>query len=226
MSGKIVNGNTGLENIHVYNLNTKQGTFTNDKGFFKIFAKQNDNLQLTSVGFETLIFKVTAYNLGLSTNTIQLKIKDIQLDEVEIKKHNLTGFLALDLKQTPKDSVAELVDNLVNDIKKMDMKAIINMPVGKDELHLRKPDPVIIPNSFIGIGGSFGVGGNSSKKKNKLKLELESKKNFPNKVLNLLGKDFFYVDLKIPKDNYYHFLDYCSYKNIETLFKNKEILAT
>lgn len=222
--GKVIDTVKPLENIHVFNLNSKQGTFTNKKGSFRIFASENDNLQISSVGYETVILKVTAYNLGLSANIIQLKIKNIELDEVEIKKHNLTGVLAIDLKQTPKDSVADLVNSMVDDIIKLDINAIMNMEISEDELHLVKPSPVRIANSFKGIGGSFGLGGNSSKKKNELNLKLESKKNFPKRILTLLGKDFFYVDLKIPKDNYYHFIEYCSYKNIESLFKNEKIL--
>ncbi|APG64768.1 hypothetical protein LPB136_05060 [Tenacibaculum todarodis] len=222
--GKVTDSFNPIENTHVFNLNTKQGTFTNKEGLFRIFAKENDNLQLSSIGYETIIFKVTTYSLGLNANTIQLKIKEIELDEVEIKKHNLLGALDLDIKQVPQDKVLESVDSWLEEIMNMSEDAKKNLPIGKDELHLVKPNKVNIANSFKGVGGSFGIGGKSSKQKKELELKLEAKQNFPKRILSLLGKDFFYNDLKIPKDNYYHFIDYCSYKSIEKLFKNEEIL--
>jgi hypothetical protein len=39
-----------------------------------------------------------------------------------------------------------------------------------------------------------------------------------------LGEDFFFIQLKIPKERYYHFLEYCNPLGIEKKYKNGEIL--
>ncbi|AZJ31818.1 CarboxypepD_reg-like domain-containing protein [Tenacibaculum mesophilum] len=87
-----------VPNAHVINLNTKQGTFTNDNGEFRILAKANDTIQITFVGYETKKNVVGVNHFGMQENYIQLKKVPIELDEVAIKKHNLLGHISSDTK--------------------------------------------------------------------------------------------------------------------------------
>ncbi|KAF9657926.1 carboxypeptidase-like regulatory domain-containing protein [Tenacibaculum mesophilum] len=87
-----------VPNAHVINLNTKQGTFTNDNGEFRILAKANDTIQITFVGYETKKIVVGVNHFGMQENYIQLKKVPIELDEVAIKKHNLLGHISSDTK--------------------------------------------------------------------------------------------------------------------------------
>ncbi|AZJ35941.1 carboxypeptidase-like regulatory domain-containing protein [Tenacibaculum singaporense] len=87
-----------VPNAHVINLNTKQGTFTNNNGEFRILAKVNDTLQISFVGYETKNFVVDVNHFGMQENYIQLKKVPIELDEVAIKKHNLLGHISSDTK--------------------------------------------------------------------------------------------------------------------------------
>nr|WP_299033930.1 carboxypeptidase-like regulatory domain-containing protein [uncultured Tenacibaculum sp.] len=98
-----------VSNTHIINLNTKQGTFTNNNGEFRILAKPNDSLQISFVGYETKIFKVDSKHFGIQQNKIELKKVAIELDEVEIKKHNLLGYISSDTKhiKTEKEINAE-----------------------------------------------------------------------------------------------------------------------
>ncbi|WP_299002399.1 carboxypeptidase-like regulatory domain-containing protein [uncultured Tenacibaculum sp.] len=98
-----------VSNTHIINLNTKQGTFTNDNGEFRILAKPNDSLQISFVGYETKIFKVDSKHFGIQQNKIELKKVAIELDEVEIKEHNLLGYISSDTKhiKTEKEINAE-----------------------------------------------------------------------------------------------------------------------
>ena len=60
-----------------------------------------------------------------------------------------------------------------------------------------------------------------------LRKKLEQKKQFPYKILSELGDKFFFDELKIPIDNYFHFLEYCNPLGIEELHKkgrNLEII--
>lgn len=94
-----------VPNAHVINLNTKQGTFTNDNGEFRIFAKANDTIQITFVGYETKKIVVDVNHFGMQENYIQLKKVPIELDEVAIKKHNLLGHISSDSKHIKSEKV-------------------------------------------------------------------------------------------------------------------------
>ncbi|QTD38333.1 carboxypeptidase-like regulatory domain-containing protein [Polaribacter batillariae] len=56
--GKIIDSSTVVKNAHIINLNTKRGTFSNDRGLFEILASENDSLQISSIGFKTQKIKV------------------------------------------------------------------------------------------------------------------------------------------------------------------------
>lgn len=89
---------SAVSNAHIINLNTKQGTFTNNNGEFRILAKANDTIQITFVGYETKKFVVGVNHFGIQENNILLKKVPIELDEVEVKKHNLLGYISSDSK--------------------------------------------------------------------------------------------------------------------------------
>jgi hypothetical protein len=57
-----------------------------------------------------------------------------------------------------------------------------------------------------------------------LRKDLAQKKAFPYKILSELGEKFFFDELKIPLDKYFHFLEYCNTLNIETLHKDGKLL--
>ncbi|MGY0426867.1 MAG: hypothetical protein ACWIPI_08585 [Polaribacter sp.] len=50
------------------------------------------------------------------------------------------------------------------------------------------------------------------------------KKDFPYKIMSELGEKFFFEKLKIPVDNYFHFLEYCNPLGIEQLHKDGKLL--
>lgn len=224
MYGTIKNTTNVIADVHIINLNTQQGTYTNVNGEFRIFAKEKDILQISSIGYETKLISLAAKNFGLDSNNFYLQKTDIQLDEVVIRNHNLTGNLSVDVKQTPRDTIAEIVDKVEQSILDLDYDAIMNMGVGADEMHLAKVAAPGIPGSFSGAGVGFSIPNKGDIERRQQKKDIEFKEQFPKRILALLGKDFFFNQLKIPTDKYYHFIEYCSFKNIEELFKKEEIL--
>ena len=61
-------------------------------------------------------------------------------------------------------------------------------------------------------------------KKRRLREEIKYKENFPEMLISEFGEKFFFVDLKIPKEKYHHFLAYCNPLAIENLYKKGNIL--
>jgi len=211
-----------LANAHIININTKKATFSRDDGTFKISVRINDSLKFTSVGYKTIILIVKPIHLGMNETTIILKKEIYELDEVEVKNHNLTGSLTLDLKQTPKDRKAEALANTM-DFSKINMKTQV-----KDDYidrHVRphkvETDPIAMN---AGAGSKMTIPSGYLKRLRALRKDLAFKTNMPTKLLSELGEDFFFKNLKIPVDKYYHFLEYCNPLGIEKLYQEGKVL--
>lgn len=103
VTGTIVNDNTlaPIANVNVINLNKVKGTVTNAKGFFELEVSVNDTLHLSSLGYQSLRIRVTNDWLKNGTAKIMLTEKAIALEEVIVKKYDLTGYLEVDSKLIP-----------------------------------------------------------------------------------------------------------------------------
>lgn len=103
VSGIIVNNNTllPLSNVNIININRVKGTMTNTKGFFEIDANQSDTLHITCIGFQSIKVRVTNDWIKNGTSKIQLTEKAIALEEVIIRRYQLTGYLEIDTKLIP-----------------------------------------------------------------------------------------------------------------------------
>ena len=71
---------------------------------------------------------------------------------------------------------------------------------------------------------SVGIPNNSLKKKRAQKKKLNFKENFPDKLKQKFGEHFFFIKLKIPRDNYFHFLQFCEPLSIQRLFKEEKYI--
>lgn len=95
-------------NAHIINKNTKKGTFSDDNGSYTIRVKLGDELEITSIQHHTE--KRTIANIIIKTKKLDLNLhlKDYLLEEVEVKKTNLSGILTADSKNI-KNSDREIV---------------------------------------------------------------------------------------------------------------------
>ncbi|KAB1153205.1 carboxypeptidase-like regulatory domain-containing protein [Tenacibaculum aiptasiae] len=214
-----------ITNAHIINLNTNQGTYTNENGEFRILAKRKDSLQISFVGYATKIFVVNSSDFGMLKTTIKLERADYELDEVVIKKHNLKGVLSIDSKQVPKDQ-GIVKSAKATDFSMVNFEKTIILPIDViDRSKAPNMRKVTDPTTKIpSIGTSFNTGSlKNALRRKKLRREQKFKENFPKKLLSELSPNFFFKELKIPKDKYYHFLDYCNHLGIEKLYKNGNI---
>ena len=213
-------------NAHIINKNTNQGTYTNENGDFRILAKQNDSLQISFVGYKTKILIVNLSHFGLQHNYISLEKEIYELDEIILNEHNLFGTLIRDMKQTPEDiavvkskgafdfSMINFDQTVINTIDEIDNSKAPDMQ--------KETDPVA---KFAGVGGGFslGVDGYAAEKR-RIRKEIKFKENFPKMLISEFGEKFFFKDLRIPKEKYYHFLEYCNPLNIEGLYNDGKTL--
>jgi hypothetical protein len=103
VKGTIVNANTNavLSNVNIINVNLVRGTVSNNKGYFELEANPTDTLHITSIGYQSIKVKVTNDWIKNGDAKIQLTEKAIALEEVTVRRYNLTGYLEVDSKLIP-----------------------------------------------------------------------------------------------------------------------------
>jgi len=103
VTGTIVNDANlfPISNVNIINVNKVKGSVTNNRGYFEIEATVNDTLHITLMGFQSLRVKVTNDWIKNGTAKIQLTEKAIALEEVVVRKYDLTGYLEVDSKLIP-----------------------------------------------------------------------------------------------------------------------------
>lgn len=130
------------------------------------------------------------------------------------------------MKQTPEDiaivkSKGALDFSMIN-FKQTLIKQIDVVDRSKAPDTRKQTDPTA---KFAGVGGGFSSGLDKyAMEKRRKRKEIAFKENFPKMLISEFGSSFFFNDLKIPKEKYYHFLEYCNPLDIELLYKNGNVL--
>lgn len=229
INGVIINQSSrGLVNSHIVNLTTKEGTVSDDEGKFTLKAKKGDWIQITNLQFLEKKIRITNGKFKARFLRIYLMPKTNLLEEVEIKR-DLKGVLNLDLLKPEKDTIKEQMKSIVDYIMGLGYDKIINMGISGDERHLAKPknsqlntDPVA---KFAGLPpASIEIPDKYLEEKRADRKFINFKEKFPLELKRIFGEPFFFERLKIPKENYYQFIEYCIPFGIEQLYKNKKHL--
>jgi hypothetical protein len=97
--GTLIDSISPVLDANILNKNSKIGTNSNTKGEFKIYAQIGDTIVFSSIQHQTKEFIVSERSFVSFNFKINLKLKTYELDEFELKKHNLLGVLALDVSQ-------------------------------------------------------------------------------------------------------------------------------
>ncbi|WP_396194948.1 carboxypeptidase-like regulatory domain-containing protein [Flavobacterium sp.] len=103
VSGTIVNDNSLLPipNANIININKVKGVTTNASGFFEMEVSVSDTLHISILGYRSLRVRVTNDWLKNGTAKILMTEKAIALEEVIVRKYDLTGYLEIDSKLIP-----------------------------------------------------------------------------------------------------------------------------
>ena len=220
--GKITDSLGSVKNINVINLNTNQGTFTNDDGLYRIFVSEKDSIRVSSVQHIPKKISITKRIFDDGVLDINIKLAVTELDEFELRRTKLIGRLGIDIKDVPNDKRDSLL-RVAMDFSNIDFKEKDNTI---DVIEKNKP-PIV--NTMDGampmIGGATIVMPfKYSERLWALRKELAQKRAFPYKIMSELGEKFFFDELKIPIEKYFHFLEYCNPLGIEDLYKNGRTL--
>ncbi|TDQ25759.1 carboxypeptidase-like regulatory domain-containing protein [Tenacibaculum caenipelagi] len=220
--GIVYDENGVLENVHIVNFSTNQATFSNEDGEYRIFAKPNDSIRFTSIGYKTIYETLTKEDFNTYRKRTTLERQDYELEEISIRNNELSGDLTKDLKKVKRDKMQDIVTNATDFSNVNYDNYTSDDHISKHvKPNLVKVDPT---TSFEGMGTKNALPFKESENLWKLRKELAFKENLPAKLLNELGEDFFFVELKIPVEKYYSFLEYCNPLGIEKLYQENEVL--
>lgn len=205
--GKVISDYEVVEGVHIINKNSEKGTVTNANGDFKIFVKENDTLLISGVQFYFREILITGQIITDNFVTIHLIQKINELQEVEVKAHDLTGSLLFDATAI-KDTISKVAPATL-DFSMIDFsKPVIN---DIDEMDRRRPPDIshfTNPHFQPGIGASISIG--STKKKSYFTIT--------DKIRNKLGDDFFTKTLELPIEQIEPFINYCLPRGIANLY--------
>jgi hypothetical protein len=218
-----------LEDIHIFNKNSRKGTISHANGEFEIDVKENDTLLFTGIQFysrEVPITKIVIQQKKLFT-VLFLRINELR--EIELREHNLDGTLLTDSNKAP-DSVSKIstkvsgpweVDfNVVDDYDAVD--------------RVRPPDAASLTNPNIPVGGNIlglvsfitkpivqGIKDLREDRRKSKYLDRVYEQQTSEALVNIekeFGEDFFIKTLKIPKLQIEPFLKHCESLGIIDLY--------
>ncbi len=221
-----------LEDIHVLNKNSKEGTITDTKGDFQILATKNDTLIFSGIQFYYLEIALTKQNIDNKTITVDLFQKINVLNEVTVK-HNLTGNLLIDAGNI-KDSISKVKDGAL-DFSNIDY-SLVSTIVNESSRSHTSNDQQLMPNmspNIIAIALLIikpivkqvaKIGATKRNIKNQKRIYAANILNAPEKIRIDFGNLFFTETLNIPKEHIEDFIEYCLPKGIANLYvDNKKI---
>ena len=194
--GKVSDSIKPLENVHVVNLQTNQGTFSDQEGKYKIYASLGDSLRVSSVQFFTKIRIISKDDLKSKIIDISLDVKNYELDEIIVKNTNLTGSLYSDIKQTPEEKEISAVT--------------LGLPnAGRKKMSHVDRKIYAMTTSQSGIPFDFIIGlinGNYKKLKEEKKIVEEN--NDVERILRKI-KPFLKSNFNIKEESQHRFILYC-----------------
>ncbi|CAL2103202.1 conserved protein of unknown function [Tenacibaculum sp. 190130A14a] len=218
--GIVYDKNGVLENAHIVNFSNNTATFTDENGEYRIFARPTDTLRFTSIGYKTIFVELTKKHFNTYRKRVTLEKQDYELEEILVRNNELSGDISKDVKKVKHDTRQKEIQEKLN-IKSIDYTNNYDYNDSRLRHKIVKTDPT---RDFEGVGTTTFIPLKNTSAMKALRKELEFKENMPAKLLSELGEEFFFTELKIPVERYYHFLEYCNPLNIENFYQNREVL--
>jgi len=207
--GTIVSDSVEVQNITVFNKNTRKGVVTNIEGKFSIETKAKDTLIFQALSFVTQHYIVKESDFLLQNFTLKMETKNTLLDEVVITNKNLTGIIEIDSKNIKTYAIN------INDI---DFSKL-----SPDDIRDTKVNAFanngLSPLTGINFGAILKLFVSKEAKERNRKKRLQSYKNekwekqlltesFQTHLYKRYSDTFFTTNLKIPQDEITAFIAY------------------
>ncbi len=191
LQGQVVNDFVNVNEGIVFNKNTNTGVFLNAQGYFKIDAKVNDTLVISSLSFKSRRVVLSEKDFLATSLKIKLEGYSYQLEEVVISAKNGV--------QSPIEGNSQaIVDKQYFDDSQSSPKNRTMLPDGNGAIE----NGVNFVRLYKDIFKTL-------KRDNPDKTDFISERDFTEVVLNSVGYGFFIDSLKLNEDEVRIFLVYC-----------------
>ena len=198
-----------LQDVNVLNKSINLGSSSNKNGRFSIYVKNGDSILFSSIVYENRIIKITNTHLESKSITVYLEPDYYQLDEVMLAKKIFINWR--DAAVT-KGTIFE--NDEISNSKAPDARKLTDPNANAGGLN-----PIAL---FMMLTKKSRLKRKSKKLEQK---EIEHQKiEFPTKIKNLYGDEFFKEWLHISEDEIYLFLDYCEGNGLLELYNSNEIV--
>ena len=208
VDGFVESDSVQLQDIHILNLSTRQGTISNLNGQFRITVSVNDTLIFSGLQFHTLGLIVDEKIVEQKLLRIELKPKIEELSEIELKGHDLDGLFYIDTKRL-RDSLPLVADEAVNFSNQ-----------GYDD---PTSSNYVVPSA--NILNLVSMVGKKKRKENRKEAMLDQKKKqAPQQLREELGDEVFVQHMGIPKGHIDEFIRFCQKTNMIDLYVEGRIM--
>ncbi|WP_299677998.1 hypothetical protein [uncultured Tenacibaculum sp.] len=203
-----ISDNLGIvDNAHVINLTSAEGTFSDEKGYFLINAQLGDVLQITSIQHYGQKMKISSITMDRKKINILLEIQERVLDEIEVKKSALLQQLTSDIKKTPKDKGVEKSKKATKfEGTQVTDNVILASAIEKSESEM-KSDPILAFEGLTLVQFSLFTSSEEKRLEQRIKKEV-FRDHLPERIMNIVGKQNFTETIKIPEDQILNFINY------------------
>ena len=232
--GYVQNESRALENIHVINKTKNKVTLTDAEGYFRIPCELGDEISFTSVNFNNLEITIDDSFQRQQVYFIELE-NTIELEEVELRNHGLSGTLSFDSEKVPESDYAKMNAEAVHFVMPVDLGYSL------DEDRVKAPIVSLLPGQNFG-GDMFAAVGLvlspiflltepsdlrkrvKSKELQRLREYEELLKTLPKVLVKEYGRTLFVERLDIPEHKIESFIKYCYKDAIISLYQDEKHL--
>lgn len=206
INGQIFFDKTVISDVHIININTNQGTISNDDGWFEIPVSIGDSLQFTHVNLKEKQLQITQETYTNRVIEIHLEEKTYSLNEITLEKPKSIFYVD-----------PEMMPPTVVNAKTLRLP-YANTSVKKDHsIASFKSRGVVSLDNLIN-----SLNGNNRRRKEFIKVSNEDA--LLTKIRTYFTDDFFITDLQIKEEFINPFLNYCVAQNIISYFNKKDHL--
>lgn len=208
VAGRVQGDSVYLEDIHILNLSSREGTISNAYGEFQIPVKLNDTLLFSSLQFHSLGIVVGPAVIENKRMDVVLISKIEELDEIELKGHDLDGYFYVDTKRL-NDSLPLMSDEAVDFSNQ-----------GFDDP--ASGNYIVPPANILGLLSKIGT---KKRKENGQEQNYNAAlKEAPDKIRAELGDEFFIKYIGISETQIRQFIVFCQFKNVLDLYVEGRIM--
>ncbi len=205
LTGKVKNTKAEISNILIINLNSKESTITNVKGEFSIEVKLKDTIKFSAIHYRPKEIIITDTILNKKIIVVNLEEKIINLEEVKIRPHNLTGRAAIDIKTFETQPI-------ITPSSLGLPEANIKVKTKNERLLFEADDGKLI--KFYGVAATINVTKLLNKISGRTKMlkdhvQLDKHIKIENEIAKLFSKKVLSEELGIPTTYVENFLDFC-----------------